>query len=173
MNQTQQKTGFTIIEVVLVLAIAGLIFLMVFIALPALQSSQRDQARKSDVSTMASAVSNFTGNNRGKFPTTTQLSGVSTGLPNTTTGKFGGYAQSISTNITKITSVPSGSTTTTSRPVVDGEIVVVQGTRCGDSAVASGSPATATQRYTTGSARQFTVTTLIEAGGGSTFCQDS
>ncbi|MBP6925380.1 prepilin-type N-terminal cleavage/methylation domain-containing protein [Candidatus Saccharibacteria bacterium] len=33
-NQT--KKGFTIIEVVLVLAIAGLIFLMVFIALPAL-----------------------------------------------------------------------------------------------------------------------------------------
>ena len=32
----QTKKGFTIIEVVLVLAIAGLIFLMVFIALPAL-----------------------------------------------------------------------------------------------------------------------------------------
>ena len=31
------KKGFTIIEVVLVLAIAGLIFLMVFVALPALQ----------------------------------------------------------------------------------------------------------------------------------------
>ncbi|MCL2869540.1 prepilin-type N-terminal cleavage/methylation domain-containing protein, partial [Candidatus Saccharibacteria bacterium] len=34
------RQGFTIIEVVLVLAIAGLIFLMVFIALPALQRSQ-------------------------------------------------------------------------------------------------------------------------------------
>jgi hypothetical protein cdiviTM7_02704 len=37
-----QKNGFTIIEVVLVLAVAGLIFLMVFLALPALQRSQRD-----------------------------------------------------------------------------------------------------------------------------------
>ena len=37
-----QKTGFTLIEVVLVLAVAGLIFLMVFLALPALQRSQRD-----------------------------------------------------------------------------------------------------------------------------------
>ena len=36
------KKGFTIIEVVLVLAIAGLIFLMVFVALPALQRGQRD-----------------------------------------------------------------------------------------------------------------------------------
>lgn len=40
------KKGFTIIEVVLVLAVAGLIFLMVFIALPALQRSQRDSQRK-------------------------------------------------------------------------------------------------------------------------------
>ena len=49
-NKGQQKTGFTIIEVVLVLAIAGLIFLMVFVALPALQRSQRDTARRNDMS---------------------------------------------------------------------------------------------------------------------------
>ena len=42
MNKHKQKQGFTIIEVVLVLAIAALIFLMVFMALPALQRSQRD-----------------------------------------------------------------------------------------------------------------------------------
>ena len=41
MNIRKQQ-GFTIIEVVLVLAIAGLIFLMVFIALPTLQRNQRD-----------------------------------------------------------------------------------------------------------------------------------
>ena len=41
--------GFTIIEVALVLAIAGLIFLVVFLALPALQKSQRDTARRQDV----------------------------------------------------------------------------------------------------------------------------
>lgn len=53
------KKGFTIIEVVLVLAIAGLIFAMVFIALPALQRSQRDGARKNDASTVAAAVNNY------------------------------------------------------------------------------------------------------------------
>lgn len=47
---TNSKQGFTIIEVVLVLAIAGLIFLMVFIALPALQRSQRDTSRRNDMS---------------------------------------------------------------------------------------------------------------------------
>ena len=40
------KSGFTVIEVALVLAIAGMIFLMVFIALPALQRSQRDTSRR-------------------------------------------------------------------------------------------------------------------------------
>src|SRR5664279_3939440 len=61
--------GFTIIEVVLVLAIAGLIFLMVFIALPALQRGQRDTQRKNDLSRLVTAVSNSTGNNRGSLPT--------------------------------------------------------------------------------------------------------
>ncbi len=45
-RQQLKEKGFTIIEVVLVLAIAALIFLMVFIALPALQRNQRDTARK-------------------------------------------------------------------------------------------------------------------------------
>jgi len=71
MNAKQQKNnkkGFTIIEVVLVLAIAGLIFLMVFIALPALQRGQRDTQRKNDLSRMQTAVNNFQSNNRGKLP---------------------------------------------------------------------------------------------------------
>ena len=58
--------AFTIIEVVLVLAIAGLIFLMVFIALPALQRNQRDAQRKRDIDRLASALINYKSNNRNK-----------------------------------------------------------------------------------------------------------
>ena len=67
-NQT--KKAFTIIEVVLVLvlAIAGLIFLMVFIALPALQRNQRDTQRKNELSTFASVLQNYASNNRGEYP---------------------------------------------------------------------------------------------------------
>jgi len=68
MNVTQKEKGFTIIEVVLVLAIAGLIFLMVFIALPSLQRSQRDSQRKSDVSRILTQLTNYTTNNRGSIP---------------------------------------------------------------------------------------------------------
>ena len=65
-NQNLTKKGFTIIEVVLVLAIAGLIFLMVFLALPALQRSQRDAQRKQDVAMVVTALHNWKANNKGR-----------------------------------------------------------------------------------------------------------
>ncbi len=71
MNVQRKEKGFTIIEVVLVLAIAGLIFLMVFIALPALQRSQRDTQRKQDLSRALTALSSYTSANRGSLPANT------------------------------------------------------------------------------------------------------
>ncbi len=65
---TKNKKGFTIIEVVLVLAIAGLIFLMVFIALPALQRSQRNTQREDDLARVITAVNQYQANNNGKVP---------------------------------------------------------------------------------------------------------
>ena len=65
-NKNLTKKGFTIIEVVLVLAIAGLIFLMVFLALPALQRSQRDTQRKQDVAMVVTALHNWKANKKGR-----------------------------------------------------------------------------------------------------------
>lgn len=59
MEQYEKTGGFTIIEVVLVLAIAGLIFLMVFVALPTMQRSQRDTQRKNDVGRVVTALTNW------------------------------------------------------------------------------------------------------------------
>lgn len=64
----KNKSGFTIIEVVLVLAIAGLIFVMVFIALPALQQSQRNTQRRDDVDRVMAAIVDYQKNNHGKSP---------------------------------------------------------------------------------------------------------
>ena len=60
--------GFTIIEVVLVLAIAGLIFLMVFVAFPALQRSQNDTQRQNDIARLSTQITNFKTNNRNSIP---------------------------------------------------------------------------------------------------------
>ena len=67
-NSSSHKQAFTIIEVVLVLAIAGLIFLTVFVALPALQRSQRDAQSRNDVALIKVALENYKSNNRGKYP---------------------------------------------------------------------------------------------------------
>ena len=66
MKKHKLYKGFTIIEVVLVLAIAGLIFLMVFLALPALQRAQRDTQRKQDVAMVVTALHNWKANNQGR-----------------------------------------------------------------------------------------------------------
>jgi prepilin-type N-terminal cleavage/methylation domain-containing protein len=64
----KRDEGFTIIEVLIVLAIAGLILLIVFLAVPALERASRNTQRKDDASAVASAVANFISNNGGSLP---------------------------------------------------------------------------------------------------------
>lgn len=78
----KNKKGFTIIEVVLVLAIAGLIFLMVFIALPALQSSQRNTQRENDLDRFLTAVTDYASNNSGRLPFTVNAAGAGAEVAN-------------------------------------------------------------------------------------------
>ena len=69
LNTTTKKRGFTIIEVVLVLAIAGLIFLMVFLAFPALQRAQKDTQRRDQLSMLVTQITQYQANNRNRIPT--------------------------------------------------------------------------------------------------------
>jgi prepilin-type N-terminal cleavage/methylation domain-containing protein len=66
----KNQRGFTIIEVLIVLAIAGLIMLIVFMAVPALQRNSRNTQRKNDVSALLSTYSEYISNNGGKVPAT-------------------------------------------------------------------------------------------------------
>jgi prepilin-type N-terminal cleavage/methylation domain-containing protein len=68
--QKRKQSGFTIIEVLIVLAIAGLILLVVFLAVPALQRNSRNTQRKADVSALLGALSEYVNNNAGQLPTT-------------------------------------------------------------------------------------------------------
>lgn len=67
-KQQSEERGFTIIEVLIVLAIAGLILLIVFLAVPALQRNSRNTQRRSDVSALLSGVSEFSNDNQGTTP---------------------------------------------------------------------------------------------------------
>lgn len=62
-----KSEGFTIIEVLIVLAIAGLIILIVFLAVPALQRNSRNTQRRNDTAGVASAVANFSNNTGGQL----------------------------------------------------------------------------------------------------------
>ena len=62
------NAGFTIIEVLIVLAIVGLIMLIVFLAVPALQRNSRNTQYKNDAASLLAAATEFTNNNNGTIP---------------------------------------------------------------------------------------------------------
>ena len=65
-KKLKQKKGFTIIEVVLVLAIAGLIFLMVFVVVPQAMAGQRDGERRNAMARVQEALIQYQTNNKSK-----------------------------------------------------------------------------------------------------------
>ncbi len=74
-----------------------LLVVTVLTALPALQKTQRDNTRKSDVSNVVSDITTFQANNRGQLPAASDLSNTNflqitsvtdTGLPTTSTAIY-------------------------------------------------------------------------------------
>ena len=68
MKKGELKHGFSMIEISLVIAIAGLIFLMIFIALPWLRATQRDTKRREDLLHFINEVKTYQQKNRGTLP---------------------------------------------------------------------------------------------------------
>ena len=64
-----KNSGFTIIEVIIVLAIAGLIILVLFIAVPAMQRNERNNRRKHTMELIGGALVEYY-NTFGHYPTT-------------------------------------------------------------------------------------------------------
>jgi prepilin-type N-terminal cleavage/methylation domain-containing protein len=103
--------GFTIIEVMIVLAIAGLILLIVFLAVPALQRNSRNTQRKNDAANISAGIGTYLSNNNGILPngigngtagsvdlcavggTTSGALGAACGSGNTETARIGYYNQ--------------------------------------------------------------------------------
>lgn len=62
--------GFTVIEVMVVLAIAGLIMVAVFLSIPALQRNQRNEQRKRDLRAIHAALIEYYNDNGFRLPRT-------------------------------------------------------------------------------------------------------
>src|SRR5260221_8768526 len=65
LNLKKVTQGFTIIEVLIVLAIAGLILLIVFLAVPALQRNSRNTQYRSESARILIVTQEFINNNNG------------------------------------------------------------------------------------------------------------
>jgi prepilin-type N-terminal cleavage/methylation domain-containing protein len=172
MNVQQKAKGFTIIEVVLVLAIAGLIFLMVFIALPALQRSQRDSARKTEAGTVVSSIQSYMSNNRNAIPTAAQITQYVTGSTSATTLESGTTVSVIDTsydaNVTPVADIlGSGSTAST---LYQDQIKVWFGYKCGTVSATDSTP-----MLIRGTTKQAAVVVALESGPstGSIYCQNN
>lgn len=68
MTDKKMKKGFTLIEIVIVLAIAALIMVVVFLAVQGAQRSQRDNTRKDVAARVLAAATAYQGNNSGANP---------------------------------------------------------------------------------------------------------
>jgi len=130
MKKTKSESGFTIIEVMIVLAIAGLILLIVFLAVPALQRNSRNTQIKNDAGSVAGGISAYESNNNGAVPTSISGTGTITlsGTGTNDTVKVGG-----STVVN--TTAATGSAPASTAPAL-GTITVFLGHRCDGTASA-------------------------------------
>lgn len=158
MTKKDNKKGFTIIEVVLVLAIAGLIFAMVFIALPALRRSQRDHSRENDASVVAAAITKWNSANRNS-------------------GTFS--EESLRKYVDKLDQYDKNSelkvaATGSSMSVAGNEIKVMRGKKCPASTPAPSADDPANITLQNGSSRNAVVVVLLENNGSQKqlYCQD-
>lgn len=126
-KRQEQVKGFTIIEVLIVLAIAGLILLIVFLAVPSLQRNSRNTAIKNDVQNVVGGIGEFQGANNGTLPAKVETDATTPGMVRYT--RNGGNETSIkiqgSTNVTSSTNAPGSSTPET------GQVQVSLGWKCG------------------------------------------
>jgi len=150
MQKKLNNKGFTIVEVLIVLAIAGAILAAVLIAVPALQRSGRNATAKTAAQQIVSGIQESEAANGGAAPA--GIASLSNGLITWTGGASGTPVTTttqVSTNISAVTfasGAPGAATV--------GKIYVSKGYTCNPSNTASQA----------GSANQFAVMYPIEGG---------
>lgn len=145
--QKRKEAGFTIIEVLIVLAIAGLIMLVVFLAVPALQRNSRNTQYRSEASRLLGAYNENSSNNAGA---------VLSASVSTTAGSDAAnvLASANTKNITTLTIAAQGATNPGSSTTA---AVIQTGAKC-----------SAANSFTTaaGTTRQVVILFNVETSGG-------
>lgn len=168
MKVSRKQEGFTIIEVMIVLAIAGLIIVVALIAIPQLQRNQRNNARQSILSRISTEIGNYAGNNNGQVPSnqdelddveTRYLSDVNLEDPRT------GVQMPLTLGTDAVDAVPG---LIDSAPADDGA-----GGTTGDLGIAyyQASRSCDGETLIAGSAREYALYTVLE--GGAIYCLDN
>ena len=107
-NIKSGKKGFTLIEIVIVLAIAALILVIVFLAVGGAQRSQRDNASQDAAGKVIAAFSNYISDNGGTMP-------GATAIDTATAGVYSSYLKNISDGAGTIPTLGSGIATKSPR----------------------------------------------------------
>jgi type IV pilus assembly protein PilA len=116
-NLKKRTEGFTIIEVLIVLAIAGLIMLIVFLAVPTLQRNSRNTSKRAEVARLGAAANEFVTNNNGKTPVAADAAAIkaNANLKDVTTVtvrvRTGAVAANLSTAVIETGAKCNGTTT--------------------------------------------------------------
>jgi len=76
----KKQRGLTLVEIIMVLAIAGLILAMVFIALPQTNRTRRDTARKNDLGRLQTQIEFYGSNHSGLYPAESPANSLSTNV---------------------------------------------------------------------------------------------
>ena len=147
-NSSKKYAGFTIIEVLIVLAIAGLIMVVVFLAVPGLQRSQRNTQQRTEANNLLAAAQEIQGNKGG----VALVSGDAANVKSAANTK----------NITTVT-IAGWVTGTNSDPAVLTTAAILTGAKC--AAADSGTTAQGVN------SRQMAIVFDVETSGGGTQVQ--
>ena len=151
--------GFTIIEVLIVLAIAGLIMVVVFLAVPTLQRSGRNNALNTNANNIFTGVNSYLSNNNGTLPAATAAVAPAAGVV-TISGAAGSNSETVRVDSSVATyQVDAGATPITNAAAV-GTVEIVTGVNAKCNATASGITAGG------GTARSVAVLFVAESGSG-------
>ena len=162
LSTKQSQKGFTIIEVMIVLAIAGVIIAAVLVAVPQLQKNQRNTSRRAILGRVKTELDNYIGNNNGSVPSNALFATGATSFTTKYLNPASSFTDPNGNAVTYDTYVAGGIHATPVTPTGN----TAAGILYNSTATCSGEDVTGA-----GTSRQYAVSIGLE--GGAAYCLDN